>query len=156
VREESDPDGLAVKSQSQGDALARIKGFHLVVVAGNHDAESAMRKLSHAKFEGVVVDLAVDGSLDLLQKIGTLTSNRSVLTFAILPEQQIGSNRLALPASFVLERPLSPAVVFRMLKASYPMMIRERRRYFRYPLQISVFVCREGNEEFAVTSLNLS
>jgi hypothetical protein len=53
----------------------------------------------------------------------------------------------------VLERPLSPAVVSRMLKASYPTMVRARRQYFRYPLQISVFVCREGKEEFAVISL---
>jgi PilZ domain len=120
------------------------------------DVESAMRKLCHGKFEGVIVDLEVDGGHELLPKIRTLTSNKSVLSFAILQQHYQRGDSFPSTASFVLERPLLSAVVLRVLKASYPMMVRERRRYFRCPLQISVFVTREGEPEFAVTSLNLS
>jgi hypothetical protein len=120
------------------------------------DAASAMRKLCHGKFEGVIVDLDSDGALELPKKIQTLTSNKSALSFAISGHGHAQADAFRCGVNFVLERPLVPGNVFRVLKASYPMMVRERRRYFRCPLQVSVYVTRREEAEFMVTSLNLS
>ncbi|MGA2203076.1 MAG: PilZ domain-containing protein [Terriglobales bacterium] len=49
-----------------------------------------------------------------------------------------------------------PGVVLRVLKASYPLMVRERRHDFRCPLQIAVSVSRGGSPAFTVNSLNVS
>ena len=49
-----------------------------------------------------------------------------------------------------------PGVVLRVLKASYLLMVRERRHYFRGPLQIAVSVSRGGSPAFTVNSLNVS
>jgi hypothetical protein len=56
----------------------------------------------------------------------------------------------------VFEHPLPQASTMRVLQASYSLMVREWRRYFRYPLQASVLVKRGGGSEFEVSSLNLS
>lgn len=120
------------------------------------DADSAMRKLCHEKYEGVAIDLDLEGGVELLKKIRSLTSNKSALTFAILRTGGTSHERFFTAANFVLERPIQPGVIFHVLKASYPMMVREKRRYFRCPVQMSVFVTRGSNPEFVVPSLNIS
>ena len=120
------------------------------------EAESAMRRLCQQKFEGVIVDLSTGGGPDLLKKIRTLPSNKTALSFAILQRQYADKERFFSPANFVLQRPLQSFVVSRVLKAAYPMLVREKRRYFRYPVQISVVVRRGSDTEFILPSLNLS
>ncbi len=119
------------------------------------DTETAMRKLCHRKFEGVIVDLDSDGGPELLKKLHTLTSNKSAVSFAVRSRRSKAGGGVA-PANFVFERFLEFSARLRLLKASYPLMVRERRRYFRCPVQISVFVTRGSNPEIVVPSLNLS
>jgi hypothetical protein len=120
------------------------------------DAESAVRKLCNRKYEGIAVDLEAEGGPELLKTIRTLTSNKSAVSFAILPAAQNSGKQAQAAANFALQRPLQPVAILRLLKASYPLMVGEKRRYFRYPLQTSVFVTRGSDQEFAVTSLNIS
>ena len=120
------------------------------------DTESAMRKLCHEKYEGVLIDLDSEGALDVPRKIRAMTSNRAILSFAVASSGDTQAKAFHSGVNFVLERPLMPRSVLAVLKASYPMMVRERRRYFRCPLQVSVFVTRRGEPEFTATSLNLS
>ena len=120
------------------------------------DADSATRKLCHEKFEGIIVDLVCEGGPTLLKKLRSLTSNRTAVSFAISGQGHRGLDASSGDATFVLERPLLPGHAHRVLKAAYPLMVRERRRYFRCPLQVSVFVTRQGEPEFTVTSLNVS
>lgn len=120
------------------------------------DAEAAVGKLCHAKFEGVMVDLALAGGPELLRKLPSLTSNNSAISYAILGAGHDQAEAFQAGAKFVLDRPLVPVAVLRLLKAAYPFMVRERRRYYRCPLQIAVFVSRGGDEEFTVNSLNVS
>ena len=120
------------------------------------DAETAVGKLCHSKFEGVMVDLALSGGPELLRKLPSLTSNKSAISYAILDAGHDQAKAFAAGAQFVLDRPLVPVAVLRLLKAAYPIMVRERRRYYRCPLQIAVFVNRGGGQEFTVNSLNVS
>jgi len=120
------------------------------------DAGLAMGKLCHAKFEGVIVDLGFRGGLEFLRKLRTLTSNKSAVSYAILGQSHEQADAFQAGANFVLDRPLLPGAVLRVLKAAYPIMVQEKRRYFRCPLQIAVFVSRGGGPEFTVNSLNVS
>jgi CheY-like chemotaxis protein len=121
------------------------------------DLESGMRKLCHSKYEAVIVDLNDKGeALDFLRKLRGLTSHKAAVTCAIL---NFGHERAAAfqaGANFVLERPLSSSSVVRTLKAAYPLMVRERRRYFRCPVQIPTFVSIGSAPEFTATSVNIS
>jgi hypothetical protein len=120
------------------------------------DARMAISKLCHSKFEGVMVDLELDGALDFLDRVRSLTSNRSAVSFAILGQNLKHADAFQSGANFVIERPLCEDAILRVLKASYPLMIREKRRYFRFPLQVEVGVARASGTEFRVRSLNIS
>ncbi|HYL16222.1 MAG TPA: PilZ domain-containing protein [Terriglobales bacterium] len=121
------------------------------------DLESGMRKLCHSKYEAVLVDLNdKEEALDFLTKVRGLTSHKAAVTCAIVnfSHQRVAAFQAG--ANFVLERPLSSSSVFRTLKAAYPLMVRERRRYFRCPVQIPTFVSIGSALEFAATSVNIS
>jgi hypothetical protein len=93
---------------------------------------------------------------ELLRKLRTLTSNKSVVPYAILGQRHEQANAFQAGANSVADRPLLPGVVLRVLEASYPLMVRERRHYFGCPLQIAVSVSRGGSPAFTVSSLNVS
>ena len=121
------------------------------------DLESGMRKLCHTKFEGVIVDLnEKEPALEFLRKLRGLTSHKAAVTCAILNSGHERGDAFQAGANFVLERPLSSSSLVRTLKAAYPLMVRERRRYFRCPMQVSTFVTVGSGPEFTATSVNIS
>jgi CheY-like chemotaxis protein len=121
------------------------------------DFEAAMRKLCHSKFEGIIVDLnEKEAALDFLRKLRGLTSHKAAVTCAILNYGHERAAAFQAGANFVLERPLSSSSIIRTLKAAYPLMVRERRRYFRCPIQIPISITVGSAPEFAGTSVNIS
>src|SRR6185369_12888056 len=117
------------------------------------NAQLAISKLCRAKFEGVMLDLDLEGGLNLLDRVRSLTSNRSAISFAILGQRLMHTDAFLRGANFVMERPLSKDAILQVLTAAYPLMVREKRRYFRYPLRVEVAVARGSETEFTVTSL---
>jgi CheY-like chemotaxis protein len=122
------------------------------------DAESATRKLCRGKFEGIVIDLELsDGEgIQLLKKLRELTSHRHAISFAIADTGEQATSAFRAHANFVLERPFSQPTVLRTLRAAYPMMFRERRRDYRYPIEARTFVRVETEPEFLAKSVNIS
>jgi CheY-like chemotaxis protein len=121
------------------------------------DSNSAARKLCHAKFEALVVDFAHPAeALELIKKPREMTSHKGVLVLAILNSSKEMPSAFRGGASFALVKPLIPATLMRTLKASYPLMVREKRRYYRCPLQIAVQVSGSSHPDFIATSVNIS
>jgi CheY-like chemotaxis protein len=119
--------------------------------------DAAVRILCHAKYEGVLVDLLVeDEGTQLLRTLRQLAAHQSIVAFAILGPSGEKIEAFQAGANFVFERPLSPAVVLRVLKVSYPMLVRERRHYFRCPWRARVLVTGEGKDEFVATTIDVS
>jgi CheY-like chemotaxis protein/Tfp pilus assembly protein PilZ len=121
------------------------------------DAESATRKLCRGKFEGVFVDLEPgDESVQLLKKLRDLTSHRHAISYAITETEEQAGIAFRAHANFVLQRPFSLPSVQRTLRAAYPMMFRERRRDYRYSIEVRTFVKREAAVDFVARSVNIS
>lgn len=120
------------------------------------DINSATRKLCHSKFEAVVVDCK-DGAkaLELLRKSREMTSHKGVVVLAILNENSEMPSAFRAGASFALVRPLPPAILTRTLRASYPFMVREMRRYYRCPLEIPIRVSSSMRPELVANSVNI-
>jgi PilZ domain-containing protein len=120
------------------------------------DADSAMRKLCHSKFEGLIVDFefGADG-LRLLGNLPGLTSNRRAISFAIVADESDAAIAFRAHTTFVFQRPLAIAAVARTFRAAQPMMFRERRRDYRYPIEARTFISSDGSE-FLSSSVNLS
>jgi hypothetical protein len=122
------------------------------------DTASATRKLCHAKFEGVAIDFkARTQALELLTKLHKMTSHGGAVVLAILDRNGDVPSTFRSGANFILERPFASKILAPTLKAAYSLMLQERRRYFRYPVQIPVYLSSSSSySEFVATSVNIS
>lgn len=139
------------------DTLCESMGKMAMHVEVCSDFVSATRKLCHSKFEAVVVDFKERAAaLELLKTSRQMTSHKAAIVVAILNSNDEMPSAFRAGASFVLVKPLSPAVLMRTLRVSYPLMVSERRRSFRCPVQIPVYVTSGSQPEFIATSANIS
>ena len=119
------------------------------------DVASAMRKLCHSKFEGLIVDFELgDEGVRLLGSLSGLTSNRRAISFAIVNDENQSAAAFQAHATFVLQRPFSNTGIERTFRAARPMMFRERRRDYRYPIEVRTFIA-SGGSEFLGNSVNI-
>jgi len=149
---------LLVSSDIQTiDTLCEFMGKMAMHVEVCSDFASATRKLCHSKFEALVVDFKERAeALDLLKTSRQMTSHKASIVLAILNSNDEMPSAFRAGASFVLVKPLSPTVLMRTLRVSYPLMVNERRRSFRCPVKIPVHVSIASKPEFMATSVNIS
>jgi DNA-binding response OmpR family regulator len=121
------------------------------------DSVSATRKLCHSKYEAVILDLAGGPSvLELIPKLHGMTSHKKAVVFAICEREQQRKAAFQNGATLILEKSSSPRAMLRTFRAAYPMMLAERRRYFRYPVETAVFVKRGASGEVKGRTINVS
>jgi CheY-like chemotaxis protein len=149
---------LLVSSDIQTiDTLCEFMGKMAMHVEVCSDVAAATGKLCHAKFEALVVDFKERAeALELLKTSRQMTSHKASVVLAILNSNDEMPSAFRAGASFVLVKPLSPTVLMRTLRVSYPLMVSERRRSFRCPVQIPVHVAIGSKPEFIATSANIS
>ena len=144
-------DDQIIKSLSQ---LMEQSEIHVEVMA---TADSAIRELCRNKYEAVVVDCQdQQNSLAFLRKQRATTSNRTAVVWGIVNSDKEMSEAFRAGANFVVGRPLSQSMLGRTLKASYPLMIREKRRYHRTRMVAQVFISSPSHAEFIASSINIS
>lgn len=118
---------------------------------------AAARLLDKQKFEAVVVDLQLgEGAMLVMEQLRFSRSNRTAVTFALAAGDKAQTPGIKLDSTFVLPRPLSADSINQILRASYGLVVRERRRYFRCPLAVPVFVRARQPEEFLCQTVNIS
>jgi DNA-binding response OmpR family regulator len=122
------------------------------------DATSATRKMCHSKFEGVAIDFNERAqALELLSKLHKMTSHDGAVVLAILDRNEDVPSTFRSGANFILERPFASRLLVATLKASYSLMLQERRRYFRCPVEIPVHMSiAQSTQELVATSVNIS
>lgn len=139
------------------DTMCESMGKMAMHVEVCSDFASATRKLCHSKFEALVVDFKDRAeALEFLKTSRQMTSHKASVALAILNSNDEMPSAFRAGASFVLVKPLSPTVLMRTLRVSYPLMVNERRRSFRCPVQIPVYVSSGSKPEFMATSVNIS
>ena len=119
---------------------------------------AAARLLDKQKFEAVVVDLLLgEGAMLVMEQLRFSRSNRTAVTFAIAAGGKAKTPGIRLDSTFVLPRPLSAESINQILRAAYGLVVRERRRYFRCPLAVPIFVrAHQPEEEFLCQTINIS
>ncbi len=121
------------------------------------EVSAALLLSNRRKFEAVIVDFQLgEQAKALLEQIRRSSSNRTAVTFTISNSAAETAIAFAAGSSFVLERPLSPASVSRTLKAAYGLIVRERRRYFRCPIEIPATIRRQDAPEVHGRTVNIS
>jgi DNA-binding response OmpR family regulator len=120
------------------------------------DIGSATGQLCYSKFEGVAIDFKEKTEAEQLLARLHDTPSHGAVVLAILDRNDDAQSAFRAGANFILERPFAPKILVPTLKASYSLMLRERRRYFRCPVQIPVYLTVGSYTGIQANSVNIS
>jgi CheY-like chemotaxis protein len=128
-----------------------------VGVLSTEELDEAAELLERRKFDGVIVDCeGLPGSRALVHGLRRANSNRTAVVFALSSKSVSVRELFELGANFALEKPLVGGRVLRCFRAARPLLVRERRRYFRCGLETVVEVEVGSSPSRSFTSVNLS
>jgi CheY-like chemotaxis protein len=116
--------------------------------------ESSLQRVSREKFEAIIIDADSPGGFQFLASLRELPMTRHAIVFAIVRSVST-SDAFKAGANLVLEKPLSPEKAMRSFRAAHGMILRERRRYYRHPVNLSA-TFEYGSNLDGVTITNLS
>jgi DNA-binding response OmpR family regulator len=121
------------------------------------ESRRARDLLVKRKFDAVIIDCDdLQGAVEILQDLRTTQSNSKSVAFAVLNGKTTTQEAFQCGANFVLQKPLTPVHATRCFNAAINFMVRERRRYFRYPVEIPVRIAVGKDPAVTATSTNLS
>jgi CheY-like chemotaxis protein len=129
----------------------------LISVQVSQTARPVVDILLKKKFDGVIVDCDdVPGAIGILHELRNTPSNKSSVAFAILNGKTTTQEAFQQGANFVLQKPIAPLNASRCFNAALNVMLRERRRYFRFPIEMSVSIAFGPDTRLKATSTNIS
>ena len=97
--------------------------------------DAARTTLAGQKFDAVLVDCDdVQSGCDVIRELRQGRSNAKSIVFAITNKITTVKNAFEIGANFVLEKPISVDRAARSLRAAHGLIMRERRRYHRHPV----------------------
>ena len=144
-----DPETLRVLRSSLGKLDIAVE-----VCTG---AEAASEILAAKKFDAIIIDCDdMHGGIAVLQQVRKERSNKTSVTFAVLNGITDVRTVFQMGAGFVLQKPITITNALRSFHAAYGLMHRERRRYFRLPVNIPVTLTFGKAQEMKVNACNLS
>jgi ActR/RegA family two-component response regulator len=118
---------------------------------------TALSLLIQRKFDAVVLDLQLGSDANaILEKIRVSPWNRTAVLLTISNSDAETAGAFKAGSNFVLRRPLSLTAIDRSLKVAYGLIVRERRRYFRCPVEIPAKICRPAMPEIQGQTVNIS
>jgi len=119
-------------------------------------ADWAGEDLNDSKFDAIILDCEVEGASALLRAVRATPSNSRALTFAIVNGDDGLHTAFEAGANLALQKPISLDRARSSLRAAYGLIMQERRRYFRHPLDIVVRVIPNERLQFLASALNIS
>ena len=134
-------------------ALEKIS-VNLEVSAGGQPGNDLLAK---RKFDAIIIDCDdLQNGFSLLQSLRYTESNAKSVSFAVVNGKTTTQQAFQSGANFVLQKPLTLLHASRCFNAAVNFMVRERRRYFRHPVDMPVRISLPHNPEITATATNLS
>jgi CheY-like chemotaxis protein len=133
--------------------IMRELGADLKLVSTINDAADMLWR---RKFDAFIIDCDdLPGAPQLLQMLRKGSSNRSTVVFAVVRQSTV-RQAFEFGANFVVDKPLSQDRAQRSFRAAVGLMMRERRRYFRHELELSIKIAMSDGSLRLFTTSNLS
>jgi len=121
------------------------------------NVSDALDRVNHGKLEVAVIDFSLGNQAALLlEQLRGSAANRTAVAFAITSSSIETAYALKAGSSFALERPLTLDSLRHTLQAAYGLIVRERRRYFRYPVSVPAAASKKGKSEIFGKTVNVS
>jgi DNA-binding response OmpR family regulator len=113
--------------------------------------------MTKRKFDAVIVDCDdLQNGFALLRSLRQTESNAKSVAFAVVNGKTTTQEAFHSGANFVLQKPLTTLHASRCFNAALNFMVRERRRYFRHPVEIPLRISLPNNQELTATTTNVS
>ena len=120
-------------------------------------ARSGSDVLSSSKYDAIIVDCDdLQGGTEVLRNLRKTPGNKTSVSFAILNGKTTTQQAFEMGANFVLQKPLTTSTTLRCFNAALGFMERERRRYFRCPVEMAVLLHVGQGAPLKATATNLS
>lgn len=150
--------GRALLVSEDSEAIRKIASGvakFAITAEGCADTAMAARLINRRKFEAIVVDLTLGKpAFDVFERIQCSPSNHTSVTVGLVDSSS--QTGLMVHPKFVMQKPLSDDLIERTVRAALGLIIRDFRRYFRFPVLVPVVVHIEDGVEFACETLNIS
>ncbi len=127
-----------------------------IIVQCCSDTATAETQIFSHKFETVVLDFdTFPGALPGRERLQQNRANKNVVIFAVATGE---ARRKAVEygASFIFDRPINPSRIAQVLRTAYGLMLRDRREYFRLPVELNVSIRRKSGEIVNCKTINVS
>lgn len=126
------------------------------IEAGKCFIESAaLDRLSSDKFEAIVLDFdEITECPSILRNLPR--PNERLVVIAVASDHNKKESAARAGAMFVVERPVTPSEIRKVLGVAYGRMLREGQRYFRLGIELPVSVQTSSGTVRQCTTLNLS
>ena len=128
-----------------------------VAVQSYGDESGAELGLRVVRFEALVLDFDnLRKTLPIIKSLRDSHSSKNALVFAVASDSDARQRALDQGANFAFERPFEPTRIKQVLHTAYGLMLRERRRYFRYAVKLKVRLRRNCGTELQCNTMNIS
>jgi DNA-binding response OmpR family regulator len=128
-----------------------------ITVQGCADEGAASEILSHSKLDALVLDFDnVSASDPLIKSLRESPSNKNAVLFAAATYGAAKQKAFENGTSFIFERPFVAEQIRVVLRTAYAQILRERRKYFRLAVELSVSLQRSSGAEVLCKTTNLS
>lgn len=138
---------ILTRDQHVFSQLVEVLQATQLKVDGSLSPSETLVKLQRSRFDAVFIDCgSIPDSTDILEALRNGRSNRRAIAFAVTEDPHDSQRAFRAGANFVIEKPLSAERIVRALRAAHGLIVRERRRYFRLPLDATVTIETMGKE----------
>src|SRR5271156_768023 len=136
--------------------LRRTLGDLDIAVEHCTSSEVALRHLTRARFEAIIVDCAGPGAAAVLRSARSAPCNKRAIAVAILDPEVGLRSAFEIGAHFILYKPVSVERSKSSFRAARALMKKERRRNSRVSVHIPVTMrSRESDAHFKVNTTDL-
>ncbi len=136
--------------------MQRLLDEESIAVELSSDVAQACDLLDSRKFDAVIVDCDDMLAVEVLLRLRRAPSSRRAVAFALLNGTTSREAAFALGANFALDKPLCPQTAARNVRAARGLIVQERRRYYRHPVDLSAALTLPGGTRLYVRTTNLS
>jgi DNA-binding response OmpR family regulator len=122
----------------------------------SNSTEDALAQLGSRKFEAIVLDFdTFTGAFPSREELHRNRANRHLVIFAIASEKR-KPQAFQYGASFIFGRPLEEVRIAQILRTAYGLMLRDRREYFRFAVELPISLRSASGHEVQCKTINLS
>ncbi len=127
-------------------------------VQSSANTDSAVKELQLAKYEALVLDFdTIPETLSILRGVHESPSSKNALVFAVATSAAGRQQALEQGVDFIFERPLARPRIKQVLSTACELMVRERRRYFRFAVELPVRIIQgSSGTQLNCNTINIS